>query len=87
MELVLTGLYLKYKGHFNSFIKKNKDLTDENIQIEKVLDPNVRGNGNYALVEVKNSSAKKLGAKKAITPLKDITSDKINEAKEGKHRF
>ena len=55
----------------------------EGIEFEKVIDPDIRGNGNYALVEIKASSAKKFGAKRAITPLKDITKEKLNEAAEG----
>ena len=53
------------------------------VTIKKVIDPNVRGHGNYAFVELSDKSAQKIGSKKAVTPLKMIPLDKVQQASGG----
>ena len=70
-------------ANINSTSKKT-DSSNNDIDFEKVLDPNIRGHGNYALLELNERSAQKVGVKRVITPLKNITRDRSRLASEGK---
>lgn len=54
------------------------------VDFDTVINPNIGGNGNYAIVKLTETSAKKIGTDKAITPLKRLKREDQDSACRGK---
>ena len=59
------------------------DSPEFTVDFDTVINPNIGGNGNYAIVKLTQTSAKKIGTDKAITPLKRLKREDQDSACRG----